>query len=334
MSENRGPDIRLRERPAQGFLVALRRYAVAVVLVILFVVFAVLEPAFSQTQNVFNIVRQASIIGLLSLGLTCVVSVGEFDISFAALSTFSGVMSVVLLMNGVNLYLAWLVAVLAGVLVGCLNALNIVVLGIPSFIATLGMQSILLGVSRYFTGGTVLYAAEYPRGFETIGRAFVFHIIPTPVISFLLFGVLLVLFLEFSRSGRYIYSVGGNPEAATHVGINVRRIKVITFVIMGLLAGVAGIIMASMFGSGNPGMGDGYLSPVIIATFLGAVFLKDGLTNSRGTIVACLVLAVLENGFVMTNVPYYMKEIVQGFVLLIAVGSVAVLKGQSASIGK
>jgi ribose transport system permease protein len=325
------PESRTGERRQFKFVVVLRRYAVAVVLVILFGVFASLEPTFYQAQNVFNIVRQASIIGLLSLGLTCVVSIGEFDISFAALSTFTGVMSVVLLMHGVNLYLAWLASVLAGVAIGCLNAVNIVMLGIPSFIATLGMQSILLGVSRYFTGGTVLYAAEYPRGFEAIGRAFVFHIIPTPVISFLLFGVLLVLFLEFSRSGRYIYSVGGNPEAATHVGINVRRIKFLTFVIMGLLSGVAGIIMASMFGSGNPGMGDGYLSPVIIATFLGAVFLKDGLTNSRGTIVACLVLAVLENGFVMTNVPYYMKEVVQGFVLLIAVGSVSVLKSQAAA---
>ena len=331
MSENRMPESRIGGRRQSNFVVVLRRYAVAIVLVILFGIFSSLEPSFYQAQNVFNIVRQASIIGLLSLGLTCVVSIGEFDISFAALSTFTGVMSVVLLMHGVNLYLAWLASVLAGVAIGCLNALNIVALGIPSFIATLGMQSILLGVSRYFTGGTVLYAAEYPRGFNAIGRAMVFHIIPTPVISFVLFGVLLVLFLEFSRSGRYIYSVGGNPEAATHVGINVRRIKFITFIIMGLLSGVAGIIMASMFGSGNPGMGDGYLSPVIIATFLGAVFLKDGLTNSRGTIVACLVLAVLENGFVMTNVPYYMKEVVQGFVLLIAVGSVSILKSQAAA---
>jgi ribose/xylose/arabinose/galactoside ABC-type transport system permease subunit len=317
-----------------NFAVSLRRYAVLATLVLLFSIFASIERSFSDAQNIFNILRQASVLGLLALGLTCIVSVGEFDISFAAVSTFCGVLSISLLMHGVNLYAAWMISIVAGVALGCLNGFDVVVLGMPSFIATLGLQSIMFGVSLYITAGTTLYAAVYPAGFEAIGRSFIFGIIPSPVIWFLLFGVLGILFLEFSRTGRYIYSVGGNPEAATHVGIDVRRIKFISFVIMGLLCGVAGVVMASMFGSGNPSMGDGYLSPAIIATFLGAVFLKDGLTNSRGTIVACLVLAVLQNGFVMTNVPYFMKDIVQGFVLLIAVGMVSVLKKQAAEGGK
>lgn len=308
--------------------VALRRYGVLITLIILFSIFASLEPQFYRTENIFNIIRQASIMGLLSLGLTGIVSVGEFDISFAAVATFCGVLNIVLLMNSVNLYLSWILSIATGIILAAINGFNVVFMGIPSFIATLGLQAILTGLSRFFTGGSVLYAASYPPGFEIMGRAFVFKIIPTPVIIFAIFALLGAVFLEFSRSGRYIYATGGNPEAATHVGIDVRKVKMTAFLIMGLLCGVAGIIMASMFGSGNPQMGDGFLNPAIIGCFLGAVFLKDGLTNSRGTVVACLLLAVLENGFVMTNVPFYMKEIVQGIVLLVAVGMVSLLRGR------
>ncbi len=307
----------------------LRRYGVLWAVFILYVIFAAIEPRFFSTQNALNIVRMASIIGMLAIGLTLYVCVGEFDISFAAIATLSNVLNILMLMNGYNLYFSWAVCIGLGVLIQALNSISVLVVGIPSFIATIGMMGILTGISRYFTAGTTIYAGTYPAGFDALGREMVFGIIPSPVISFAIIGIFGVVFLEFSRRGRYTYAVGGNAEAAMHVGINTKKTKLVTFLISGLISGFAGIVMASLYGSGNPTQGEGFLLPAIIATFLGAVFLRDGLPNARGTIVAALLLAVLENGFVMTDVPFYMKEVVQGFVLLCSVAMVSLLKGKA-----
>lgn len=306
-----------------------RRYGVLWATIILYIVFAAIEGRFFSTQNVFNIIRMASIIGMLAIGLTLYVCVGEFDISFAAIATLSNVLNILLLMHGYSLYFSWGVCLGLGVLIQAANAFSVLVVGIPSFIATIGMMGILTGISRYFTNGTTIYASTYPEGFEWLGRTMILGVIPSPVVSFVIVGILGVVFLEFSRRGRYTYAVGGNAEAATHVGINVKKVKLLTFLISGFIAGLAGIVMASLFGSGNPTQGEGFLLPAIIATFLGAVFLRDGLPNARGTIVAALLLAVLENGFVMTDVPYYMKEVVQGAVLIGSVAMVSLLKGKA-----
>jgi ribose transport system permease protein len=307
----------------------LRRYGVLWATILLYIVFASIEPRFFSTQNALNIVRMASIIGMLAIGLTLYVCVGEFDISFAAIATISNVLNILMLMNGYNLYFSWAVCVGLGILIQALNSISILVVGIPSFIATIGMMGILTGISRYFTNGTTIYAGTYPAGFEALGRDMLFGIIPSPVISFAVIAIFGVIFLEFSRRGRYTYAVGGNAEAATHVGIKIKKTKLLTFLISGFISGFAGIVMASLYGSGNPTQGEGFLLPAIIATFLGAVFLRDGLPNARGTIVAALLLAVLENGFVMTDVPFYMKEVVQGIVLLCSVAMVSLLKGKA-----
>ena len=161
-------------------------------------------------------------------------------------------------------------------------------------------------------------SVKYNRGFTLIEL----------MITIAIFSIIMVIFLEFARQGRYTYAVGGNPEAATHVGININKIKRNAFLIIGVCTGVSGIVMASMFGAGNPTMGEGFLMPAIIACFLGAVFLKDGLPNTRGTLVSCFLLAILENGFVMTNVPLFLKEVTQGAVLIVALLGIGLLRAK------
>ena len=230
-------------------------------------------------------------------------------------------------MRGVeNVLLVWSIAVACGIVFSLLNSVNIIYVGIPSFIATLGMMVVLTGISRGFTGGITTYPQAFPPGFELVGRYMIGGLIPAPVIIFIGVSILLILLLDYSPKGRYIYAIGGNPKASLHVGINVKKIKILVFLVAGVTYGIGGIIMSSMFGSCSPGMGEGYLLPAIIACFLGAVFLTEGIPNPRGTIVAAILLAILSNGFTMTNVPFYGRAIIQGIILLISIGMLVVLR--------
>jgi len=310
-----------------------RRYGVLIALCMLFIMFSLMEPHFYALRNILTIIRQAAILGILSLGLTIVVISGEFDISFAANATFAGVLSVILLKSGVNLYASCLIGWVGSVAVSLFNAITILYIGIPSFIATLGMMAALTGISRFLTGGATCYSAYFPASFALLGRAFAFKIVPIPAITFALVSAIALTLLGNTRRGRYLYVTGANPSAASRAGINVRRMKLTALVICGLCSGLAGLTTVSMLGSANPVICDGYLMPAIIGCFLGAVFLKGGIPNVAGTVVSCLLLAVLANGFVMIGLAFYMKEIIQGIILLVSVGTVALLrKGRIPSI--
>lgn len=303
------------------------RYGVLLVTIGLFVVFAFLEPRFLTPRNVFKIIGQGGVIGLLALGLTVIVVSGEFDISFASIATLCGVISVHLMGGfGFNPYLVWAICIALAVGISLANAVNIVSIGVPSFVATLGMKALLDGISLWITGGAVIYYAVMPTAFPVIGRAMIGGLIPSPVISFAIGAVILVVFLEYTYFGRYMYAVGGGLEAARHAGLNVRKVKYWSFLVMGIIAGLSGLIIASTLGTGNPVMGEGYLFPAIIATFLGAIFLREGLPNALGTVVAAMLLAIIANGLVMVGLPLFVKEIVQGAILATSVAIVSILK--------
>lgn len=307
--------------------VYIRKFGVLIALVVMFAVFSAIEPAYYSLENILIIIRQASIVGILAIGLTTVIISGEFDMSFASIASLSGVMSVFLMGEFyIPAIPAWLISWAIGIGIGALNGLIIVYLGVPSIIETIGMMTVLAGITKFVTGGATLYYATLPNLFPILGRAFAFKIVPTPVIIFIIVIIVFVIFLEHTKKGRYLHAVGGNPTASTHVGIEVHKVKFTALIISGATAGLGGIMIGSLLGSAVPGMGEGNLIPGISAMFIGAVFLRDGMPNIWGTIVGALLLAVLENGFIMVNMPFFMKEIVLGSVLIISVTIVAVLK--------
>jgi len=311
----------------KNYTVILRRYGVLFALAVVFLIFSIMEPSFYSLRNVLSIIRQASITGILAIGLTTVVIAGEFDMSFASLAGFSGVLSVILmgkLMFGAMA--AWGVALAAALGIGVINGLIVVFLGVPAVIETIGMMTLLAGVSKWLTDGSTYYSASFPAILPALGRAMVFDVIPSPVIIFVIFIVVFIILLEHTKIGRYFHAAGGNPEASKHVGIKVKKVKFISFLISAFTAGFGGIMLGSLLGSGTPGMGEGYMIPGISAMFIGAVFLTDGVPNIWGTIIGALLLSVLSNGFVMINLPFYMKDIVYGAVLIGAVSMVAIFK--------
>lgn len=301
-------------------------YGLLLVMVVLFFVFSSVAPRFATWRNIFNLLGQGSIIGLLALGLTNIVICGEFDISFAAIATMVSIFTVMFVgVYHIPLLIAYLLAFIIGIGLSVVNGVNVVFIGMPSFVATLGMMSILTGIGKWVTKGSVLYV-QLPESFKIIGRVKIFGLIPSSLISFLVIAFFVAVFLELTFKGRHFYAVGCNFEAAKRVGISIPRIKFEAFILQGIIASASGVLMASLFGVGNPEMAGSFLFPAIIATFLGAVFLREGIPNILGTIVAAMLFAEIANGLVMIGSPLWIKEVVQGVILLGSVTMISLLK--------
>jgi len=292
------------------------------------VFFGLKEPSFRQIDNILDIIRSGSIIGLMSIGISYTMIAGEFDFSIGAMATFSAIIAGKLLAypNFNNFLLIIFITLMFSCIIGLINAFNVLVIGIPAFIATLGLSILLNGITKYITGGGVFYALNWPKTFVLLGQGMMFKVIPIPVIIFFLGFFFAWAHTERTKTGRYIFAVGANSVTASHVGINVKKIKTIAFVFSSFFAGFAGIILGSTLGSITPGMGDGNLLPAISATMLGATFLRPGTPNIAGSVIGALLLAVITNGLTMIGASFYMKDIIQGFILLISVGIIATIK--------
>jgi len=313
-----------KENKLTRFLIV---YGLLIIFFVLFGIFGVAQPAFASTRNILNFLTQGSIIGLLALGLTNIIICGEFDISFAANATICSILSLILVGQfELPLLLTYLIVLVIGTGISVLNGIFVVHIGMPSFIVTLGMSSVLLGFSKWLTKGSVKMFPNLPKSFELIGRIRIGGFFPTPLIVFLIIAFIVIVFLELTFKGRHFYAVGSNMEAASRVGISIKKIKFEAFILMGIIASSAGIVMGSLFGAGNPEMANSFLFPAIIATLLGAVFLREGIPNVIGTVVAAMLMAMLANGFIMLGFPLWTKEAMQGVVLLMAVTAVSILK--------
>lgn len=313
-----------KENKITRFLIV---YGLLIIFFILFAILSMAQPVFASLRNILNFLTQGSIIGLLALGLTNIIICGEFDISFAANATICSILSLILVGQfKLPLLLVYLIVFAIGTGISVLNGIFVVYVGMPSFIVTLGMSSILLGFSKWLTKGSVKMFPNLPIAFRFIGRTKIGGLFPTPLIVFLTIAFIVIVFLELTFKGRYFYAVGSNFEAASRVGISIKKIKFEAFILMGIIASSAGVVMGSLFGAGNPEMANSFLFPAIIATLLGASFLREGIPNVIGTVVAAMLMAMIANGFIMLGYPLWTKEAMEGVVLLIAVSAVSILK--------
>jgi ribose/xylose/arabinose/galactoside ABC-type transport system permease subunit len=309
-------------------LMELPRYFLLLIVAATMIGFSIASPYFFNLNNILDIVREASIIGLMGIGLTVAVAAGEFDFSIGATATIAAVVAgKVLSFESVNsAVLAFIVGILTAITVGSINSFNVLKIGMPSFIATLGISTLLDGISKYLTGGAVFYSVKWPESFGLLGKGFVFKVIPIPALLFIVVGILSTVFLHRTTIGRYIYCVGNNPVAAAHVGIKCNKIKFIAFVFASASTGLAGIVQGSMLGSISPLMGSANLLRAITTVMLGATFLTLGTPNIPGTFISAILLAVIGNGLTMVGASYYMKDIVTGIILVVAVGIIAVVR--------
>ncbi len=308
------------------------RYGTVIGLLILFTVFTALKPTiFPTVRNFINIFNQISLLGICAAGLTVCLVMNEFDLSIGAIATLAAVLTAGWLPH--MPLLAGVVAVLVvSTIIGLINGLIITSLRVSSFMTTLGMMTVLTGFSYWYTSGSgaILYSG-IPEGFLHIGKGTFFYI---PYLVFFMIGILLVLHivLNHTMTGRRMYAVGGNPEAARFGGIPIARLKILGFMISGMLAGLTGILLVARLGLAEPTIGDRFLFDSFTVAFIGAASIRVGRFHILGTLIGTLILGTILNGFTLLDVPYHLQLVVQGAILIAAVTSAGLWQGLLQSV--
>jgi len=297
----------------------LRKWILPIIIVVMGIVFASMSPTFLKSANLMNILNQTAIMSIMAIGATFVIVAGEMDLSFSSIASMSAVLCLTFAIKGYNAVVSWVIVLVIGLLIGTFNAFIVVKLRIPSMLGTIGSQILVGGIVAWIASGGTVWTSKFSTLFAVPGRAVVLGFFPFPVVILIVIFVICLIVLDKTVLGRYFYAVGGNARAADHAGINAGNIKALSFVILGLLAAVAGIVIASKFASSTCNVGSGYLFPAIIAVYLGSIFLKDGVPNMWGTIVACLFLQELSNGFSLIGLKYWHEYVTQGIVMILAI---------------
>lgn len=302
----------------------LRNIAPIFTLLALVTFFSLASSSFLTMVNFMNILSQISITAIIAVGLTYVILTAEIDLSVAAVANAIGITVAFFTLqpdyvNIANLPLPGVIAIaltlLSALAFGLVTAFGVTWIGIPSFIMTLAMMQIANGVSALLVRGQIAYS--YPELITTLGSGSVFGIRWTIIVA-IIFLVLGHLVLTYTRFGRYIYMTGGNREAAEYSGVNVKMIIGSVLVISAMCSGIAGMLAVAYFGSAQQNQFDSYLLDAIAAVVVGGTSLFGGRGGIGNTIIGLLVLGVLNNGLDHIQIDSFLKILIRGLILLIA----------------
>jgi len=304
-----------QQQPRQFTISTLREYGIIFAFLAVFATLSLLTPAFLTIRNMLNVFDQAVHVGLVALGATVTIIGGGFDLSSGAIFSFTGVMSAVVADRGYP-YLGMAVGMLIGLALGLINGTLISRLRINSFVATLASGLIIRGSSFVLTNGLLIKIKD-PR-YAVLGRG---RFLQAKIPVYFFFGFALLVWFLFSRTtfGRYVYAIGGNPEAARLSGVRVGFVRMMTFGISGLSAGIAGVINASRIVTGQANVGTGIALSAIAAVVIGGTSIMGGEGAIWRTLFGVLLLQLISNGFNILGVPPFYQLIFQGGVIMFAV---------------
>lgn len=289
------------------------KYALLLIFIFLCVLFTILSDSFLTLSNITDVVRTNSISGLLAVGLTYVILAGGIDLSVESVVALSGIVSGFLSGNPV-------VAVLAGlgigVVFGLFNGLLLVKTGVQPFIFTLAMNRIIRGIILIFTKGSNMY--DISDSFTPISRSNLGPF-PTPIIFFVIIIAVTYMLLNHTKYGRYVYAVGSNEGASRLSGIKTRKIKVSTYLVSSVLAALAGIMLTARVAAAETNAADGWSLDAVSAVIIGGTSLRGGQGGIMFTLLGIFILAILNNGMVLINVPSNYFQFIKGMLMLIVV---------------
>lgn len=284
-------------------------------LILIFAVFAVLNPVFLTSPNLINILQQSSINACIALGMTFVIISGGIDLSVGPAAAISAVVGATLMVAGVPIPLAVIGAIMTGMACGLFSGTLIAVAGLQPFIVTLGGLSLYRALSLIFTGGNPIFGI--PPEFRQAINGLVFGV-PVPVIIVAIIAVTLWVVLNRTPLGEYILAVGGNPEAARIAGVPVVRTKITVYVLSGGLAAVAALILTGRLGAADPTMGNLWELDAIAAAAIGGASLMGGKGSVVGTIMGAIILGGLRNGLTLMNVQAFYQLLATGIIIIVA----------------
>lgn len=300
---------------------SLQQLLAGVSLVLIIVFFSFASPYFFTANNLISILTAATVTGILALGTTFVIITGGIDLSIGTGMILCGVMSGVFLTYwGWPLWLGIVATILFGGLIGLINGINVSLLGIPAFIATLAMMLVASGLSLVISGTKPIYFPHHPDFQKLMNLSIIPGVrFPMGVLIFIVAIVIAAVILSKTVLGRYTFSIGSNREATALSGVNVKRWEIIIYTMAGLFVGLAGVLSASRLSSAQPTGGMGLELLAIAAVVIGGTSLQGGKGSIVGTVIGSLIMAVLTNGLRIISVPQEWQNVVVGVVVLVAV---------------
>ncbi len=295
-----------------------KKYAIYLVLLALIIIFSIASPQFLRVSNIVNVVRQASMLGIASVGMIFVMIIGGIDLSVGSVVTFVNIIVAYFMVNmGMNPVLASLVGIGASTLIGFFNGWVVANIKIPPLIVTLATQIIFEGWAYIIAGGMPIFG--FPKSFAVLGQGYV-GIIPIPVILMVICLIAGSFILNKTFFGRHFYAVGSNAEASELSGVRVKRVHYLAYSLCGFFAGLSGVVMLSRTNSGQVTAGQGFEFDVISALVLGGVSVTGGAGSISCAVAGILIMQILSNGFVLCGISTYLQMVIKGCVLLVAVG--------------
>ncbi len=296
-----------------------RTISAVYVLIGLIILYAIWVPdSFLSSVTLKSLLAEQAIVAIISIGVVLPLAAGVFDLSIGGAVGIGAILvAYVMSKSGLPIVPAILAAIVGGVLVGGLNAILVTKVGIDSFIATLGVSSILAAIAVWITDNQPIVGL--PASFQDLTTSTLFGI-ALPVYYMLVLAVILWYILEHTPIGRHIYATGGNPEAARLSGVATGKIVAGSLIAAATIAALAGVLVTSRLSSAAPDVGPSYLLPAFAAAFLGSTQIKNGQYNVWGTVIAVYVLATGVKGLLLAGAPLWLPDLFNGIVLLLAVG--------------
>jgi ribose/xylose/arabinose/galactoside ABC-type transport system permease subunit len=293
------------------------QYGIGVVLIIMMIIIAVMEPRFLTLSNIINVATQISINGLLCYGLCICITTGGIDLTVGAqLALTSCIIGQTMTNLGWPAFLAILAGVAVSTAFGFIDGCLIAKFNMFPFVVTLSMQLVIRGLSQVITGGRAVMITN--KWFAGIYSNKLFGI-PMPIIIFIVVTILMYLMLHWTKFGRYIYAVGGNVNAAVASGVSRFWVLVGVYTISGLLAGLASMIYTSKTGAAQSNIGVGYETDAIAAAVLGGTSFAGGIATIPGDVLGIFIIGLIYNGMNMIGVSSYFQSIVKGLIIIGAV---------------
>ena len=302
------------------------KYGIFILFVVMFIIMSIINSNFLTVYNISNIAKQIVVITILACGEQLMLIAGLIDLSVGSVLALAGCVAASVAVAG-NTPLALIVGLLVGLLCGAVNGAILVMFEIPPFITTLATMMIARGAAYVYTDGQPI--SQLGDAFDWIGQGYVGPI-PSSVIIMVVALVITWIILNETRTGRYIYAIGGNEDAAKASGVNIGKIKFFTCAFSGLMAGLAGLILMARMDSAQPIAGESYEMDAITAVVVGGTSMAGGVGNIPGTIVGSCIIGIIKNFMNLQNINSYWQKIVQGIIVCAAVIiDVKVRKSQS-----
>ncbi len=308
--------------------VDIRKYSLVLILVGMMVVCSILSSNFLTVKNLTNILKQVSIVTICAFAQGMIIITGDIDLSIGYLAGMAGSYACIVYVATHNLVFAFLFGIFLGALVGAINGLFVAYFKLPAFIVTLAMQTVCFGAICLYTGGQNIYQIG---DFKVLGQGSI-GFIPSTVVFMLIMLVITHILLKYTKFGRYLYAIGGNSEAANAAGIQVCKVKWAAFIVSGIFAAVAGMVLMGRLNAGIPSEGTGYETDAITATVIGGTSFSGGAGTAVGTLLGSLIIGVLNNIMNLMGIDSYLQMIIKGAIIILAVLMDVISKTQKKSV--